>query len=120
MKRGRPLLLWLALLVPLHALPSTAQQPAAGHAVVFDGLKARAIGPANMSGRITDIAVVESNPNVMYVAAATGGVWKTSDGGKHWAAVFDQAGSLCIGAVCVSQSHPDVVWVGTGEGNVLR
>jgi photosystem II stability/assembly factor-like uncharacterized protein len=119
----RPLLaplavLWTAALVVPVASP---QQPAAtDDAALFNANAARSIGPVNPGGRVTDVAVVESDPSTMYVAAATGGVWKTTDDGQTWRPVFDQAGSLCIGDVTVSQSNPDVVWVGTGEGNILR
>jgi photosystem II stability/assembly factor-like uncharacterized protein len=87
---------------------------------LFNALPARSIGPVNMGGRVTSVAVVEPEAAVMYVAAATGGVWKTIDGGATWRAVFDQATSLCIGDVAVAPSNPDVVWVGTGESNILR
>jgi photosystem II stability/assembly factor-like uncharacterized protein len=86
-------------------------------AAVLDGLPARSIGPANMSGRITEVAVVESNPKVVYVATANGGVFKTTDAGASWVPIFDDQDTLCIGAVAVSQSNPDVVYVGTGEAN---
>ncbi len=87
---------------------------------LFGAFTARSLGPANMGGRIVDIDVVESNPDIIYFGAATGGVWKSTDGGKSFNPVFDQAGSLCIGDVTVSQSHPDIVWVGTGEKYVIR
>ena len=82
--------------------------------------RARCIGPATFGGRVTEVAVVESNPAVMYIAAATGGIWKTEDSGATCTPIFDQATSLCIGAVAVAPSNPDIVWVGTGEGNILR
>ena len=84
---------------------------------IFDGLKARCIGPANMGGRVVDLAVVESNPDTFYVATAGGGVWKTTDGGTTFTPVFDDQPTQCIGAVAVCQGKPDVVYVGTGEGN---
>jgi photosystem II stability/assembly factor-like uncharacterized protein len=80
-------------------------------------LKARSIGPAGMSGRIAAIDAVESDPNVIYVGAATGGLWKSENGGQTWKPLFDQEQVLGIGAVAVLQSNPDIVWVGTGEGN---
>src|SRR5262249_29264566 len=117
----RGLLTWLAVmcLVAWWADPRTAAQPAAATpaTLLLDELPVRNIGPANIGGRICDLAVVDSNPNIMYVGAATGGVWKTSDGGNTWAPVFDQQPTLNIGAVAVSQSNPDVVWVGSGEAN---
>ncbi len=84
---------------------------------IVAGLSARCIGPANMGGRVTELAVVESNPDTYYVAAAGGGVWKTTDGGVTLKPVFDDQPTQCIGAVAVCQAKPDVVYVGTGEGN---
>ncbi|HLK68504.1 MAG TPA: hypothetical protein VKU19_33960 [Bryobacteraceae bacterium] len=80
-------------------------------------LKFREIGPANMGGRIDDFAVVESNTNIVYAATASGGVWKTVNGGISWKPIFDDQPVSSIGDVTVSQSEPDVVWVGTGEAN---
>jgi photosystem II stability/assembly factor-like uncharacterized protein len=77
----------------------------------------RSIGPCSMGGRITDLAVVESKPQHYFVAAASGGVWKTTNNGTTWTPVFDQYGTCSIGAVAVCQSNPDIVWVGTGEAN---
>ncbi len=81
------------------------------------GLKARAIGPAAMSGRIAAIDAVASNPKIIYVGAATGGVWKSTDGGLTFKPIFDKEKVAAVGAVAVSPVNPDVVWVGTGEGN---
>ena len=83
----------------------------------FVGMQARSIGPAGMSGRIAAIDAVSTDPDVVYVGAATGGVWKSTNGGQTWKPVFDDQRVLGIGAVAVDQSNPDVVWVGTGEGN---
>jgi hypothetical protein len=81
------------------------------------GLAARSIGPAAMSGRVAAIDVVESNPDVIYVGSASGGVWKSVNGGLTWKPVFDDQPVASIGAVAIHQANPDVVWVGTGEGN---
>jgi photosystem II stability/assembly factor-like uncharacterized protein len=77
----------------------------------------RLIGPANQSGRVTDIAVPKTDPTTVYCATATGGVWKTANNGTTWTPIFDRYGSGSIGAIAVSDSNPDVVWVGTGEAN---
>jgi photosystem II stability/assembly factor-like uncharacterized protein len=82
------------------------------------GLEARSIGPAAMSGRIAAIESVPGNPEVIYVGAATGGVWKTVNGGMSWEPVFDDQPVHSIGALALDPRNPDVVWVGTGEGNV--
>jgi photosystem II stability/assembly factor-like uncharacterized protein len=80
-------------------------------------LKIRNVGPANMSGRITTIDVVTANPKIMFVGAASGGVWKSENGGSAWTPVFDEQPTQNIGALAIQQSDPNVVWVGTGEGN---
>ncbi|MET6991417.1 WD40/YVTN/BNR-like repeat-containing protein [Sediminicola arcticus] len=80
-------------------------------------LDIRNVGPANMSGRITAIDVVTANPKIMYVGAASGGVWKSENGGTSWKPVFDQQPTQNIGALVIQQNNPNAVWVGTGEGN---
>lgn len=80
-------------------------------------LNIRNVGPANMSGRITSIDVVTENPNIIFVGAASGGVWKSENGGSAWKPVFDDQPTQNIGSVAIQQSNPEVIWVGTGEGN---
>ena len=70
-----------------------------------------------MSGRVAAVDGVESNPDIVYVGAAAGGVWKSVNGGLTWTPVFDDQPVASIGAIAVFQANPDVVWVGTGEGN---
>jgi len=77
----------------------------------------RNIGPGGMSGRVTSIDVVLSNPDVMYVGTASGGLWKSTSGGIKWDPIFEKEVTGSIGAVAIQQSNPSVVWVGTGEGN---
>ena len=94
------------------------QGPAApAGASPFDSLHFRPIGPASMSGRITDLAVSEANPALYYVATAHGGVWKTTNNGTTFEAIFQDQGPLSIGDVTISQSNPDLVWVGSGESS---
>ncbi|MGD8868273.1 MAG: hypothetical protein PVI01_11595, partial [Gemmatimonadales bacterium] len=81
------------------------------------GMEARSIGPAGMSGRIADIEAVESNPNIVYVGASAGGVWKSENGGLTFEPIFDDQPVHAIGSIEVYQASPDIVWVGTGEGN---
>ncbi|MBB4211302.1 photosystem II stability/assembly factor-like uncharacterized protein [Rhodothalassium salexigens DSM 2132] len=85
---------------------------------LLDGLKARNVGPAGMSGRITDVAALKSDPNVIYAGAATGGVWRSTNGGLTWEPIFDDQPVHSIGAVAVHPANSDVIWVGTGEGNL--
>lgn len=82
---------------------------------VLAGLKARSIGPANMSGRIGAIDGVASDPNIIYVGAAAGGVWKSTNGGMTWTPVFDDQPVSSIGAIAIFQKNPNIVWAGTGE-----
>jgi photosystem II stability/assembly factor-like uncharacterized protein len=81
------------------------------------GMKPRAIGPAGMSGRITAIDVVNDQPDIIYIGAASGGVWKSDSGGIDWKPIFDNQPTAGIGSIAIQQSNPDVIWVGTGEGN---
>jgi photosystem II stability/assembly factor-like uncharacterized protein len=87
---------------------------------VFSGIKARNIGPAVTSGRIMSIAVHPTNHAIIYVGSASGGVWKTVNGGASWQPLFDSQGSFSIGWVTLDPKNPNVVWVGTGEGNSQR
>ncbi len=84
---------------------------------ILKPLRFREIGPATMGGRIDDIAVVESNPDIFYVGAASGGVLKTVNGGTTFEPVFDNEAVSTIGDVTVASSDPSIVWVGTGEDN---
>ena len=84
---------------------------------LLQNLKPRAIGPAGMSGRVTAIAVVRAQPNNIYVGTASGGLWKSDNGGIACSPVFDKMDVGSIGSVAIQQSNPSVVWAGTGEGN---
>src|SRR5438093_9197379 len=86
----------------------------------FSGLRARSIGPAVTSGRVMTIAVDPTNHAVFYVGAASGGVWKTVNGGASFQPVFDTQGSFSIGWIAVDPQRPSIVWVGTGERNSQR
>jgi len=107
------------LAVAMLLLPISSQGAVAADqetvAQAASGLQMRGIGPALMGGRIADIAVHPVNSSTWYVAAASGGVWKTGNAGTTWTAVFDQQGSYSIGDVSIDLLNPDTVWVGTGE-----
>lgn len=95
---------------------STAQSQGLTNSLLQE-MKPRNIGPGGMSGRVTSIDVVTSNPDVMYVGTASGGLWKSTSGGIKWDPIFDNQVTASIGAVAITQSNPSVIWVGTGEGN---
>ena len=88
----------------------------------------RSLGPAVTSGRVVDFAVPEGPKSQVgerlgeffYVASASGGVWKTTNGGTTWEPIFDHQGSASIGDIAVAPSNPDIIWVGTGEANNQR
>ena len=99
------------------SLVAVAQSPAPSP---FAGLTWRSIGPINTSGRIDDFAVarVPGQPDAIYVASASGGVFRSTNGGTSWTPVFDHVdGMMSIGDVAVAPSNPNVVWAGTGEAN---
>jgi photosystem II stability/assembly factor-like uncharacterized protein len=128
---------WLAALLPLLPIlmaPATASSggavsagdllaPVPGvitqeemlDADLLSALQWRNIGPAVMGGRVSDLAVVEADPAIFYVGTATGGLWKTTSNGAAWEPVFDDQATSSIGAVTISQTNPNLVWVGTGE-----
>lgn len=106
--------MFLAFVIPLL---SAASLHAQSDSAAFAAMRARSVGPAGMSGRVAAIDAVVSDPNIIYVGAATGGLWKSVDGGLAWEPLFDSQHTSSIGAVAIFQSSPDIVWVGTGEGN---
>lgn len=93
---------------------SLAQSPVTVSSSTFGRVQARQIGPALMSGRITSVDALQSNPLHVYIGTASGGLWKSTNGGVIVKPVFDKH-TLSIGAVCIDQQRPDTVWVGTGE-----
>ena len=97
------------------AAPLAAQTPNLSEAV-----RLREIGPTRQGGRYVDFAVVEATPRIFYAATASGGLWKTTNNGLSFESIFDTLPVISIGAVAVSQSSPDVVYVGTGEANNSR
>ena len=108
---------WLVpvFVISFYILPASAQKQV--DIKQFSNWKPRAIGPAGMSGRITTIDALADNPDFIVVGAASGGVWKTINGGAEWTPLFDEQSTLNIGSVAIQQSNPSVMWVGTGEGN---
>ncbi len=95
-------------------------QGQAGTAPVADQFKSlhfRSIGPAQASGRVSDVAVYEANPSIFYVGSAHGGVWKTTNNGATFTPQFQDHGLMSVGDLAVSQKNPNLVWLGTGEAN---
>ncbi len=109
--------LWAAALIPVVSGAFAQGKSAPGSGTLFSGFHWRFLGPANMSGRIVRLAVNPVRTSTIYAATASGGLFKTTDGGVTWKAVFEKEGSISIGAVALAPSNPEVVWVGTGESN---
>lgn len=84
---------------------------------LFKSMKTRNVGPAGMSGRITAIDAIDSDPTTIYAGSASGGLWKSTSGGITWKPIFDEQKVHSIGAISIYQKNPDIIWVGTGEGN---
>ena len=99
---------------------SDDSSPAKKSEAMLAGLSLRGIGPAFMSGRVSDIAVDPVKRSTWYIVAASGGVWKTTNSGTTWRPIFDGYGSYSIGCVTVDPHNHLVVWVGTGENNSQR
>ncbi len=99
----------------LCAAPLAAQAPPPDLASAANSLTLRSIGPAIMGGRIADVAVHPVDRTTWYVAAGSGGVWKTTDAGTTFTPVFDSQPSYSIGEITIDPSNPETVWVGTGE-----
>ncbi len=85
---------------------------------VFDNLQYRAIGPANMGGRTTDVEGVPGDPNIVYVGTGGGGAWKTVNAGTTWTPLFQREGTFSVGDMALDPKNPDVVWLGSGEANM--
>jgi len=103
----------LGFVILAFAATSAAQTPDLAKA--SSALTLRSLGPALAGGRIADIAVHPTDPRTWYVAAGSGGVWKTTNAGTTWTPVFDEQPSYSIGEITIDPSDGDVVWVGTGE-----
>ncbi len=84
---------------------------------MLQGFQFRSIGPAVMMGRVDDIVGSEQDPMTMYIGFATGGLWRSTDGGIHWKSMFDTMDNESIGSVAIAPSDKNVVYVGKGEGN---
>jgi photosystem II stability/assembly factor-like uncharacterized protein len=123
MRAFRPILIpLLILLLAAPALAAPAKKPAAAPGGLQDppelkSLKYRSIGPA-WGGRVSRVAGVPGDPSVYYAATASGGVWKSVDGGVSWSPIFDDQPVSSIGSIAVAPSDPNVIYVGSGEANI--
>jgi len=111
----------IALIVlALTAIPvtATAQQPAQPRlsSAILDSLRWRHIGPEG--NRFSAVVGIPGNTRIYYAGAASGGIYKTSDGGVHWSAIFDDQPVQSIGSLAIAASDPNIVWAGTGEGKI--
>ncbi|MFH1573113.1 MAG: hypothetical protein ABIG68_03975 [Acidobacteriota bacterium] len=107
----------LAVAIFIAACPGYAAAQAAD-AALFQSLRWRNIGPANMQGRVTDIEARDDDYRVVYVASASGGVFKSLNAGTTWEPIFDRYGSASMGDIALSRKDPNLIWVGTGESCV--
>ena len=123
MRPWMPLQITVLALATALAAPLGGQTPAAIDAAWLAGVKFREIGPTATGGRVDDFAVgrAPGQPDAIYVATASGGVFKSVNGGVSWTPVFDRVDAMMsIGAIAVARSNPNVVWVGTGEANTRQ
>ncbi|MDF1576207.1 MAG: hypothetical protein P1P86_13545 [Bacteroidales bacterium] len=109
MKRFFSSVFMLLLIISLKAQPLDME--------LLQGMKARSIGPGGMSGRVTAIDVENRNNAVFYIGTASGGLWKTENGGVNFTPLFDREEVSSIGALAIDPSNEDIIWAGTGEGN---
>ena len=111
----------LALLLCSAGAPRSvllAQAPATDVAsTVLADYRWRSIGPGSPGGRITDVEALDTDFRHVLAAAASGGVWKSTNAGTTWTPIFDRYGSSSIGDIKIFQADPRIIWVGTGEAN---
>src|SRR5215475_14508639 len=107
----------LTALLTAQLTPAQEDQDKSPLEKATERLEWRSIGPANMGGRTADVEGVPGDTNIDYVATASGGLWKTTNGGVSWKPIFERQGTISIGDIALAPSNPEVVWVGTGESN---
>lgn len=137
---ARGVLLGALLVTPLFTVPTDLQAQrtnvpdpetrmvwyenhvALAEASPYGALPWQFVGPTNISGRITDVAVVapRGESYTIFVSAASGGVWRTQNEGVTWEPIFEEGPSTSIGDVTIAPSDPNIVWIGTGEANIFR
>jgi photosystem II stability/assembly factor-like uncharacterized protein len=111
--RKRIILVLSLLAISLSPLPVYAQDGHQANKDILGALRYRHIGPTG--NRLTSVVGIPGQPNIYYAGAASGGIWKTIDGGVHWDPIFDDQPVSSIGALAIAPSDPNIVWAGTGE-----
>src|SRR3989442_2978707 len=100
----------LAAFAPARTQTQTVRSP-------FDSLHFRGIGPAATGGRIHDLQIDPKDPAVLYIGAASGGIWKSTNNGVTWKDVFGRENDNTFGALAIFPGNPQIIWAGTGENN---
>src|SRR5438876_844367 len=118
MRHGWPRRLFLGMM-GMMLLGAQGQAQQRRREEVPEGFRFRFVAPAE-GNRVAAVAGIPGDPTTYYAGAASGGVWKSTDGGARWNPVFDQQTSQAIGAVAVSSSNRNIVWAGTGEAWAIR
>ncbi len=109
---------FLLVTISISVYPLVATDSSNFNSDILKHIKWREIGPANFGGRISDIEAVPENPKIIFVASASGGIFKSVNNGVTWQPVFDEEGtSLSIGDIAIAPSDPNIIWAGTGEPN---
>jgi photosystem II stability/assembly factor-like uncharacterized protein len=116
--RGLFIVVWLVIGTLFVGSLCIAQEPPKFRTDLFKHMKWRQIGPAAFGGRIDDVEAVVGKPHIIFIASASGGIFKSEDNGTTWKPVFDEEGtSLSIGDIAIVPTDPNIVWAGTGESN---
>ncbi|MCK4931641.1 MAG: exo-alpha-sialidase, partial [Candidatus Aminicenantes bacterium] len=116
--RGQFIGVWLAIGTLIMGSLCFAQTPPQFHTDLFKHMKWRQIGPAAFGGRIDDVEAVVGKSHIIFIASASGGIFKSEDNGATWRPVFDENGtSLSIGDIAIAPTDSNIVWAGTGESN---
>ena len=116
-KRRLSISISLSLIILALSVFVSAQSESSPLGSALSNLNWRSIGPANMGGRVADVEGVPGDPNTVYVATGSGGIFKTTDGGISWTPIFDRQSTISVGDIALEPDNPDVIWVGTGESN---
>jgi len=113
----QPIMGLLFVLLVMLSTAALAEPSKPAPAEPFNNLQFWNVTPTIAGGRVTSVVGIPGNPKVYYIGAAGGGVWKSTDGGYHWDAIFSKEATSIISNVALDPSNPDIVWVATGEAN---